>query len=84
MKFDIRLTDSLGRLLGVLDAENYHEAAQKAAAQYFSATFATRETGWGGRSGNWVARSSNDDPPTKSFWVGLTESEAAKRGKLDG
>jgi hypothetical protein len=75
LRFDIRVDDSLGKLLAVVEAPGYHEAAQQAAKQVFNLPLATRETGWIGRSGRWAARASLDDPPTKIFYVGLSQPQ---------
>jgi hypothetical protein len=73
MNFEIREQDSIGKLLGVIEAPIFFEAARLAAARFFKKPMATRETGWQGAAGVWAARGSVDDPPTseRRFWVGV-------------
>jgi hypothetical protein len=52
--FEIRRGhDSLGDLLGVVEADNVFRAAEMAVAKFFKRQTATRETGWGGGPGAW-------------------------------
>lgn len=51
--FEIRCgIDSLGDLLGIVEADNVFRAAEEGARRFFKDT-AVRETGWGGTSGSW-------------------------------
>jgi hypothetical protein len=73
IRFDIRTTDSVGKLLLVIRAPHYFGAAQAAAKQLHKLPLATRETGWVGGSGVWSARPAVDAAPVGRFWVGLTK-----------
>ena len=77
-RFEIREgQDSLGPLLGVVEAEIIFRAAEQAAVKFFGGAPITRETGWGGSPGSW--RVGNFQPtkrkPAVFFWVGPESEE---------
>jgi hypothetical protein len=72
-RFDIRDSDSSGKLLLVIRAPTYTHAAQKAAKMIHKLPLATRETGWAGGSGVWSVRAEAGAAPAGRFWVGLTK-----------
>jgi hypothetical protein len=66
--FEVRYQDSLGALLGTVEADNCFRAAELACVKFFGGVAALRETGWGGGSGTWKTITTKKKQII--FWLG--------------
>jgi hypothetical protein len=84
MRFDIRAEDSVGALIGLIEAPSFFEAAQRAAGKYFKKPLAIRETGRAGGAGIYSARSSVDDPPVSATRFHVSETKFTFQAETPG
>jgi hypothetical protein len=72
-RFEVRHEDSIGALIGTVEADNCFRAAELACMKFFGGVTALRETGWGGGSGTW--KTLGVKKKTIVFWLGEAKAK---------